>query len=140
MNCTDTDECRNAGDNSCSPNAFCENTVGSYNCVCNEGFAGDGRTCEDMNECSMRPCHLMADCSNSIGSFACECVEPSWNGNGFSCTKDVCSGCIEQSRCEAENDCSCPPGFSGSGYTCPKNTLVIPVKGSRLICLFPCKY
>ncbi len=137
FNCFDTDEC--AGNNSCNGNASCENTVGSYTCVCNEGFTGDGRTCEDLNECTMRPCHLMADCSNSIGSFQCECIEPSWNGNGFSCSKDVCSGCIEKARCEDTRDCSCPPGLTGSGYTCPKNTLVIPIKGAVELSYFPCK-
>ena len=135
FSCEDIDECK--GENTCSPNSICQNTVGSYTCACKDGFVGDGQNCEDFNECSMRPCHLMADCNNSVGSFQCECIEPSWNGNGFSCTKDVCSGCIEQARCEDSGLCSCPPGFSGSGYTCPKNTLAIPVK-ETVDNLFPC--
>ena len=41
---TDTDECAEGLDN-CSTNATCTNTLGSYTCVCNLGFTGDGRNC-----------------------------------------------------------------------------------------------
>jgi len=40
----DNDECLN-GENDCSPNALCENTQGSYTCACNDGYDGDGVTC-----------------------------------------------------------------------------------------------
>ena len=31
----------------CSPNADCEYTgPGKYNCVCNDGYVGDGKQCE----------------------------------------------------------------------------------------------
>jgi hypothetical protein len=39
----DADECLLAP---CSPEATCTNTIGSYTCVCNEGFTGDGFTCD----------------------------------------------------------------------------------------------
>ena len=40
----DIDECK--GSNKvCDENANCSNTVGFYNCTCNEGFTGDGHTC-----------------------------------------------------------------------------------------------
>ena len=32
----------------CSSNANCTNTAGSYECHCNDGFIGDGRTCLSM--------------------------------------------------------------------------------------------
>ena len=41
---TDDDECKNGLDN-CSVNANCTNTIGSFECTCNDGFGGDGRTC-----------------------------------------------------------------------------------------------
>ncbi|XP_074607729.1 uncharacterized protein LOC141860505 isoform X2 [Acropora palmata] len=43
-NCeSDTDEC--SYENECHVNATCENTKGSYNCICLAGFQGDGRSC-----------------------------------------------------------------------------------------------
>ena len=39
------DECANDNSNECSKSAFCENTIGSYNCICHPGYAGDGRNC-----------------------------------------------------------------------------------------------
>ena len=40
----DIDEC--AFDATCSPNANCENTFGSYMCNCNPEYYGDGKNCE----------------------------------------------------------------------------------------------
>lgn len=39
-----SDECA-AGTSECGAHAKCVNTVGSYRCVCAEGYAGDGYTC-----------------------------------------------------------------------------------------------
>ena len=44
---TDIDECV-GGSHSCSPDAYCNNTKGSYNCTCKPGFTGSGRECEGM--------------------------------------------------------------------------------------------
>ena len=41
---TDVDECAEGKDN-CDPNATCDNTDGGFTCTCNEGFEGDGETC-----------------------------------------------------------------------------------------------
>ena len=40
----DTDECLLELD-SCHSNATCHNSVGSYTCVCDTGFTGDGFNC-----------------------------------------------------------------------------------------------
>lgn len=40
----DKDECQSASTHSCHEDATCQNTVGSYKCVCKEGFYGDGKT------------------------------------------------------------------------------------------------
>ena len=44
----DINECRTRNAR-CDPNANCFNTPGSYNCICKEGFQGDGMNCV-MNE------------------------------------------------------------------------------------------
>lgn len=41
--CTAIIDC---ADNPCDPNATCTNTAGSFTCACNEGYTGDGLTCE----------------------------------------------------------------------------------------------
>lgn len=41
----DVDECINATLNNCHVNATCNDTVGSFECGCYEGFSGDGVNC-----------------------------------------------------------------------------------------------
>ena len=41
----DIDECTRASDK-CAPNAFCNNTYGSYTCTCNPGYQRNGEECE----------------------------------------------------------------------------------------------
>ncbi|XP_058945569.2 uromodulin-like [Pocillopora verrucosa] len=50
MKLDDIDECRGSN-NVCDDNAYCSNTVGSYNCTCKEGFTGNGHSC------SAKPCY-----------------------------------------------------------------------------------
>ena len=40
----DIPECERGLDD-CDSNATCTNTIGSYDCVCNTGFTGDGFNC-----------------------------------------------------------------------------------------------
>ena len=40
---SDVDECSSA--NECHLDATCGNTIGSYNCTCQDGFEGDGKNC-----------------------------------------------------------------------------------------------
>ena len=35
----------------CSENAECTNSDGSFSCVCQDGYEGDGQTCNDKDEC-----------------------------------------------------------------------------------------
>ncbi|XP_071941000.1 uncharacterized protein [Antedon mediterranea] len=47
-NCTtDVDECTE-GKYECDVHASCNNTIGSYNCTCNDGYKGDGITCYEQ--------------------------------------------------------------------------------------------
>ena len=94
----DVDECGQPA--SCDPNANCTNTVGSFTCVCNQGYSGDGTTCNgkrhamwgfltyppllDINECDGNPCDMNATCDNTVGSFTCICID-GFTGNGITC-------------------------------------------------------
>ena len=41
----DVNEC-DIGSHTCHVHAYCSNTAGSFECVCIQGFVGDGMTCE----------------------------------------------------------------------------------------------
>ena len=70
-----TNECV-SGDNTCHATLVsCTNTDGSYRCVGNEGYQGNGMECEDFNECTNDPCHADANCTNNVGSFVCTKIQ-----------------------------------------------------------------
>lgn len=73
MSCRDINECltNNGG---CDQNAQCINIEGSFKCVCDGGFKGDGYSCVDIDECSNDPslCEN-GQCLNYPGSYRCEC-------------------------------------------------------------------
>uniref|UniRef100_A0A669Q3Z3 Nidogen 2 n=1 Tax=Phasianus colchicus TaxID=9054 RepID=A0A669Q3Z3_PHACC len=54
-------------------------------CECLPGYAGDGRVCSDVDECTLNLCHPAAVCYNTLGSFSCQC-QPGYEGDGFQCT------------------------------------------------------
>ena len=45
---SDIDECKDK--NTCSPNADCLNSHGSYECRCKHGFNGNGKICTGIHE------------------------------------------------------------------------------------------
>ncbi|XP_078342156.1 uncharacterized protein LOC144627995 isoform X2 [Oculina patagonica] len=94
----------------CSSNAVCL-TLDKENmaCVCKEGYRGDGKTCDDVDECAneVSPCPSHTDCANTVGSFTCNC-RPGFVKDGSSCA-DV-------------NECK--------NYICPSSMACINTFGS----------
>ncbi|XP_034252136.1 vitellogenin receptor [Thrips palmi] len=83
MVCNIHEDCPDASDEggrcitACSAGHPCQGTCvrtphGPY-CSCNAGYElkGDGRTCQDINECEDDPCAQL--CENTDGSFSCSC-------------------------------------------------------------------
>ena len=52
FNCLDVDECLQS---SCSTNASCQDTIGSFLCNCRAGFFGDGLFCAGIYYIDGRP-------------------------------------------------------------------------------------
>ncbi|MCJ8733479.1 hypothetical protein PDJAM_G00223900 [Pangasius djambal] len=72
--CVDINECAN--ESVCGHHMFCQNLIGTYQCICDQGYetAQDGRSCVDINECAvMAGVCGAARCWNVEGSFTCEC-------------------------------------------------------------------
>uniref|UniRef100_A0A8B9LZJ9 Fibrillin 2 n=1 Tax=Astyanax mexicanus TaxID=7994 RepID=A0A8B9LZJ9_ASTMX len=110
----------------------CRNTIGSFRCRCNGGFALDAeeRNCTDIDECKISPdlCGHGA-CVNTPGSFECDCL-PGYE-SGFMMMKncmdiDECErnpGLCRGGSCkntEGSYQCVCPPGhqLSTDGDAC----------------------
>ncbi|XP_061916705.1 latent-transforming growth factor beta-binding protein 4 isoform X4 [Entelurus aequoreus] len=86
--CEDVDECVNR--TVCGDHAVCQNVVGTYVCLCDQGFTStsDGKFCVDEDECvSMPGVCGSARCDNMEGSFMCECDTP---GEEFDTTSRRC--------------------------------------------------
>ncbi|CAG9531889.1 unnamed protein product [Cercopithifilaria johnstoni] len=49
----------------------CENTEGSYKCLCPEGYRVEQNNCIDINECLYDPCAENELCFNQLGSYEC---------------------------------------------------------------------
>ena len=88
----------------CHENASCLNTYGSFECMCFDGFEGDGNNCTskiklklyysesemfcclpDVNECEdISPCDPNATCTDTFGSYGCLC-NAGFMGDGSTC-------------------------------------------------------
>ena len=67
----------------------CQNVLGSFKCICDDGFSIKERMeegCTDDNECDLDlyHCDPFAQCKNTNGSYDCICRE-GFSGDGFSC-------------------------------------------------------
>ncbi|KAI2649444.1 Signal peptide, CUB and EGF-like domain-containing protein 3 [Labeo rohita] len=71
----DVDECAEALD-SCSMDAICQNTLKSYKCICKSGYKGDGKHCEDIDECASEyNGGCVHECINIPGNYRCTCYD-----------------------------------------------------------------
>ncbi|NWU93237.1 LTBP2 protein, partial [Upupa epops] len=72
--CIDIDECAN--ETLCGSHGFCENSDGSFRCLCDRGYESSpsGHDCVDVNECELMVAVCgTALCENVEGSFLCLC-------------------------------------------------------------------
>ena len=72
-------------------NAKCHNLNTEYVCKCNDGYFGNGKECEDINECLTtgthygHHCRMNTKCVNLPGSYKCECLPGFTRYDSFNC-------------------------------------------------------
>ncbi|CAG2200661.1 unnamed protein product [Mytilus edulis] len=109
-NCdTDINECDNA--TICQANSLCENTNGSYVCVCNEGYFNSkdvcqvcgsntfGKDCAQTCSCDVTNTD---SCNNVDGNCTCK---TGWNG--ATCSEDVDECTVTPSICNTTSNSEC---------------------------------
>ncbi|XP_072566478.1 signal peptide, CUB and EGF-like domain-containing protein 1 [Paramormyrops kingsleyae] len=71
----DVDEC-SEGTDDCHIDALCQNTPKSFKCICKPGYKGDGKHCEDMDECDNDYTGgCVHECINIPGNYRCTCYD-----------------------------------------------------------------
>ncbi|KAM3848234.1 stabilin-1 [Vipera latastei] len=101
------------------------------NCVCLDGYEGDGFSCKPIDACS-KPgrggCSENATCTTTgPGRVSCQCIR-GWTGDGKACIAiDNCvtetrGGCHINADCNyigpGQSSCMCKKGYEGDGYIC----------------------
>ncbi|XP_077966960.1 cartilage oligomeric matrix protein-like isoform X2 [Styela clava] len=134
-NLIDEDECDL--NNPCFEGVACINNGanGGVKCgPCPEGYTGDGKICEDIDECKEEPCSPVAKCLNHVPGFTCTPCPPGYTGQGREgigleearnkTKKQVCTdidecqednaGCVFNSECiNSMGSFSCGPCKAG---------------------------
>ena len=115
--CADIDECDPGngiipGYLMCGDNALCVNTIGSFNCSCNQGYQSHvpWQGCSDINECASSltfNCSLFTNCFNIPGNYTCKCR------TGFQ--GDPALGCFDIDECKDPILNSCNGGLNPYG-------------------------
>ncbi|XP_065058300.1 fibrillin-1-like isoform X6 [Rhopilema esculentum] len=74
----------------CSEDAVCLKSNDRTFCKCTDGYAGNGKICTDVNECSVVNGGCSHICSNENGTYACSCNRGfSLHGDDKSCISNA---------------------------------------------------
>jgi len=116
------------GTHGCDANAECTpGDGGSHSCECRDGYAGDGLSCVDIDECATQTdaCDEVATCINEPGGYDCLCPS-GYIGDGIACADiDECAlgsdDCVANAECTNTAGgfaCTCIAGFVDQGGAC----------------------
>ncbi|POI21599.1 hypothetical protein CIB84_014654, partial [Bambusicola thoracicus] len=116
------------GTHACEETARCQPGTGlGYTCECAAGYRGDGRGCQDVDECEegLSQCGPFSVCVNMLGSYRCEChsgYRPAEDGHGCvyvnECTLNLCHPAAICYNTPGSFSCQCQPGYEGDGFQC----------------------
>ncbi|XP_053559518.1 pro-epidermal growth factor isoform X2 [Bombina bombina] len=126
----------------CDLNAHCVPLEDGPRCQCLKGFTGNGKTCNDINECSLytAACNQQqAECLNAEGGYFCRCRE-GYRGNGLHCIDiDECRlgthDCGESAVCantEGNYTCTCSNGLPGTAVNCSETEINNSTENERV--------
>ena len=76
--CQDKDECA-LGTDDCAGDAACINTDGGFSCNCNNGYQGDGVTCQ--------PCAAGYNTNGQMGKSSCDFCDKGYGGQQNTCVE-----------------------------------------------------
>ncbi|XP_043926717.1 mucin-4-like [Protopterus annectens] len=124
--CINVNEC-NQSPGPCDANlGSCRDTNGSFICDCKSGYRikADGRTCENINECTEGKyyCPLNSTCFDTDGNYSCLC-DTGFTGNSCEdideCTvASICQGNRYCLNTIGSYKCLCSPGFQDIAGVC----------------------
>ena len=90
--------------------------LGSYECVCQPGYHGNGRTCIPIDACLDNDCGVNGRCINHNTHFTCDC-HPGYYVNGM--TTGQTGPCVDLDECQL----STVPGYE-SYNKCDRETTI----------------
>eukprot|EP00961_Rhodomonas_salina_P077953 1046807-Rhodomonas_salina.1 len=68
--CNDVDKCGDGAHN-CDRHVVCGDLAGSFSCICNTGYSGNGVTCSNDNQC-------VTNTHNCAGNASCGDIGLCW--------------------------------------------------------------
>eukprot|EP00063_Salmo_salar_P056672 XP_014031507.1 PREDICTED: signal peptide, CUB and EGF-like domain-containing protein 2 isoform X8 [Salmo salar] len=100
------------GSDGCHIDAICQYTQASYKCTCKVGFKGDGKHCEDIDECDIEyNGGCVHECNNIPGNYRCTCHD------GFNLAHDG-HNCLGKIHFRLQDVDECVFNNGGCQYTC----------------------
>lgn len=118
-NCIDIDECQDNSTCAYVEGSECNNTIGSYECVCDPGYIRCGSSCILEGMCPV--CGNNSYCSCYTG-YECRC-NYGYTGTGINGTCEDINECEDSNRCDylrgstcvnydGGYECVCEPGYT----------------------------
>ncbi|XP_071101363.1 uncharacterized protein [Haliotis cracherodii] len=106
--CKNINECLN-GTGPCPSNSKCEDTVGSFMCMCEKGYRQDSsKLCVDIDECDEQSNDCIQTCNNTDGGWQCGCYDgytlnadnKTCDGAAVNCTAVGCAHFCDNGTCK----------------------------------------